>query len=239
MKPHVLCHMMISIDGRVRTEGWAIDDPSSIFETIHDEIAGDAWLVGRVTIERDFDGEGEWEKGLATGPVERTDWFEGKGAKSYAVAVDRSGRIAWKSGAIDGEPVIAILSRQVSDDYLAFLQKTGVSYVFGGDDEIDFAAVLETLNRELGIERLLVEGGGGVNGSLMNAGLVDELSVAVVPVTDGRAKAPSLFDVSGAWAGSRPLELQSVTQRDKGVVWLRYKVLNDRLKAPGPDTPLE
>jgi len=226
MKPHVLCLMMTSIDGRVRTQGWAIDAPSEIFEAAHDELAPDAWLVGRVTMEEDFDAGGEWERGLAKGPIERTDWFARRDAKGYAIAVDRSGKLNWKRGEIDGEHFVAILGTGVSDDYLAFLRKVGVSYVFGGEGEIDFARVFDVLARELKIERLAVEGGGGVNGSVMNAGLVDELLVFVLPLTDGRPDAPSLFDVRPEWNGSRKLDLQSCRTQDGGIVRLHYRVLN-------------
>jgi hypothetical protein len=41
-----------------------------------------------------------------------------------------------------------------------------------GGDELGLA--LEILNRELGLERLLLDGGGGSNGALLRAGLIDE-----------------------------------------------------------------
>ena len=226
-KPHVLCLMMTSIDGRVLTQDWAIDAPSKIFEDAHDALDGDAWLVGRVTLEEDFDAAGDWERGLATGPIERTDWFAQRDAKGYAVAIDRSGKLNWKSDAIDGEHYVAVISRGVSDDYLAFLRKVGVSYVFGGDDEINFPHVLDVLGRELAIKRLLLEGGGGVNGSVLNAGLVDELLIFVLPLTDGRPDAPSLFDIQGEWRGSRRLELLGNETVKDGIVKLHYRVVND------------
>ena len=51
-----------------------------------------------------------------------------------------------------------------------------------------------SLNRELGIKRLLLEGGGKANGSFLRAGLVDELSLAIVPAVDGAKGAPHVFD---------------------------------------------
>ncbi len=226
MKPHVLCLMMTSIDGRVLTQGWAIDAPSDIFESAHEELKGDAWLVGRVTMEEDFDAAGEWERGLATGAIERTNWYAKPDAGAFAIAVDRHGKLNWKSDAIDGEHFVAILGDEVSDDYLAFLRKRGVSYVFGGRGGIDFPAVFETLGRDLGIRRLLLEGGGGVNGSVLNAGLVDELVVFVLPLTDGRPDAPSLFDIRPEWRGSRKLDLTSCEAGEDGIVKLRYRVHN-------------
>jgi riboflavin biosynthesis pyrimidine reductase len=37
-------------------------------------------------------------------------------------------------------------------------------------------SALEILNRQLGVKRLLLEGGGGANGAFLRAGLVDEIS---------------------------------------------------------------
>jgi RibD C-terminal domain len=44
---------------------------------------------------------------------------------------------------------------------------------------------LEILNRELGIERLLLEGAGGSNGAFLQVGLIDEISLAICPAVDG------------------------------------------------------
>ncbi|MBB3949297.1 dihydrofolate reductase family protein [Aureimonas jatrophae] len=226
MRPHTLCLMMTSIDGRVLTEGWAIDAPSEIFERAHDELGGDAWIVGRVTMEEDFDAAGDWERGLADGPIERADWFANREAGKFAIALDPHGRLNWKRDNIDGEHFVAIVGDEVSDDYLAFLRHRGVSYILGGRDGIDFSRVLDTLGRELGIRRLLVEGGGGLNGAILNAGLLDELLVFLLPLTDARPDAPSLFDAAGEWHGSRKLELLSHELRDGGILKLHYRVIN-------------
>ncbi len=53
------------------------------------------------------------------------------------------------------------------------------------DDEMDVGAMLETLGRELGIRRLLLEGGGRTNGQFFRAELVDEVSLLVAPAIDG------------------------------------------------------
>ncbi len=53
-----------------------------------------------------------------------------------------------------------LLTEQVSDAHLAGLRQDRVSYIFAGERELDLALALDILNRELGIERLLLEGGG-------------------------------------------------------------------------------
>ena len=53
-----------------------------------------------------------------------------------------------------------MLTERVSDAHLAGLRQDGVSYFFAGEHELDLGSALEILNRELGLERLLLEGGG-------------------------------------------------------------------------------
>jgi riboflavin biosynthesis pyrimidine reductase len=77
-----------------------------------------------------------------------------------------------------------VLTEQVSDAHLAGLRQDQVSYIFGGERELDLGLALEILNRELGIERLLLEGGGGSNGTFLRAGLIDEISLAICPAVD-------------------------------------------------------
>jgi riboflavin biosynthesis pyrimidine reductase len=60
---------------------------------------------------------------------------------------------------------------------------------------------LEILNRELGLERLLLEGGGGSNGAFRRAGLIDEISLTICLAVDGAKGAPSIFDSSDTDAG--------------------------------------
>ena len=55
MKPHVICHMMVSLDGRIHPSRWTASpdgnrqDWTKVYEDVHGTLAGDAWLVGRVT----------------------------------------------------------------------------------------------------------------------------------------------------------------------------------------------
>src|SRR5262249_7014126 len=119
------------------------------------------------------------------------------------------------------------LTESVPDSHLAGLRGDGVSYVFAGKTAIDLAAALEILNRELGIERLFLEGGGGANGALLRAGLVDEISLVVCPVVDGSAGAPALFASSGVDLGPAPIERMTLASHevlDGGAVWLRYRL---------------
>jgi riboflavin biosynthesis pyrimidine reductase len=83
------------------------------------------------------------------------------------------------------------------------LRGEGVSYIFAGKSELDLAVALDVLNRELGVKRLLLEGGGGANGAFLRAGLVDEPNLILCPAVDGAKGAPSVFDSTDAEADCR------------------------------------
>ena len=77
--------------------------------------------------------------------------------------------------------------------------------------------------------RVRLDGGGGNNGSFLAAGLIDELSLVLMPVADGSVGTPTVFDVP---EGALPrvvtkLELQSVKRLEGGALWLRYRVARE------------
>ena len=231
MKPYTVCHMVASVDGRILHSRWRPQtrEGGDLFEHLHVKLGGDAWLVGRVT------GQ-EFAKAKAYDPhtdraYAREPWLARRDAEAYGVVLDAQGKIAWGRSDIGGDPIVVILTEQVSDAHLAGLRKDGVSYFFAGKRELDLAAALEFLNRELGVKRLLIEGGGGNNGAFLRAGLIDEISLAVCPVVDGAKGAPSVFDSTerdaGLGAPVAAMTLESCEVLAGGAVWLRYRLRND------------
>ncbi len=235
MKPYVICLMAASVDGRILPSRWRPKGGAgNAFERVHDELAGDAWLVGRVT------GQ-EFAKGqpypASTETFPREPWFSRRDAKAYGIVLDAHGKIAWGRADIGDDPIVVVLSEQVSDAHLAGLRGEGVSYIFAGQSELDLALTLDILNGELGVKRLLLEGGGGANGAFLRAGLVDELNLIICPTVDGSKGAPSIFDSSEAEAHQRApvsgMALESSQVMEGGSVLLRY-----RLQNASSDTPV-
>lgn len=222
MKPYIVAHMMSSLDGRSLTDGWHLDYASDLYENTAATFEADGWICGRVTMQEISHGE-DYPKGLAKGALPRTDHFVEREADQYAISIDPQGRVAWKSNTALKSHVIEVLTEQVADDFLAYLQSIGVSYVFGGKTEIDLDKVVQTLARELGVRKLIVEGGSHVSGAFVNAGLVDEVSVLILPLVDGRSEHPSSFEVPmQKWQAPAYLKLASVEKKEHDCVWLRY-----------------
>jgi riboflavin biosynthesis pyrimidine reductase len=146
------------------------------------------------------------------------------------VVLDPQGKIGWGRSDIGGDPIVVVLSQTVADTHLAGLRSEGVSYIFGGKSELDLTITLDILNRELGVKRLLLEGGGGANGAFLRAGLVDELLLILCPALDGAKGAPSVFDSTETEAGQRApvtaMTLESSQTMEGGAMLLRYRIQN-------------
>src|SRR5262249_36340933 len=163
VKPYVICHMVASLDGRTLIDRWRPLDATrrAQFAELHERLAVDAWLVGRVTGAEYARCDSYPELAGETYP--REPWFVRRGGAAYGVVLDAQGKIAWGRGYIEGDPIVVVLSEHVADSHLAGLRRDGVSYIFAGKHQLDLAVALETLNRELRIKRVELNGGGITN----------------------------------------------------------------------------
>lgn len=229
MKPHIICHMITSLDGGLHPSRWTASPDgnragwSTAYETIHKTMNADGWLVGRVTM-------AEISKAGAHPPagpfdVNRSLHVANRDAKSFAIAVDQHGKLHFNGGDLDGDHFIVLLGKDVSDQHLAELVADGVSYIVSDGQEMDLSSLLETLGREFNIRRLLLEGGAGVNGSFFAAGLVDELSLLVAPAIDARKGSDRFIEYGqDGLAGKCELSLLSCDKLDDGLLHLKYTV---------------
>lgn len=220
--PYVICHMIPSVDGRIVTARWPLPDAAyGCYERAAGALKGDAWIIGRVSMEP-YAGKGRVPRSAATVPP--GDYIAPHKAKGFAIALDPSGKLAFRKADIDGEHVISVLTGRASEEHKAYLRGIGASYLIGGREIIDLRAILRRLRSRFGIKRLLLEGGGKINGAFLKAGLINELSLLVAPVADGANGAPTLFDAGEERRAPRRLKLLSCEPLAGGVVWLRYKV---------------
>ena len=200
-----------------------------MYERLHNELGCDAWLVGRLT-GQEFALLDIPYPPATDASFGRKSWFARENSDVWAVVLDAHGKIAWGRRDVGGDPLLVVLTKAVSDSHLTGLRQDGVSYIFAVEREIDLAAALETLNREVGINRVLLEGGGTANGALLQAGLVDELSLVIAPSVEGVPGEPAVFDIHdtpGA-LNAMGMVLESCQVSEGGLVWLRYRFSWDR-----------
>ncbi len=228
MNPYVICHMCTSIDGKIIGERWGKlpggVDSGKLFETTANTFGIKAWLVGTTTM-REFSSR-DFALKTAAEQVERVDYVADPKAKSFGIGADVKGVLRFKRGDINGDHAVVLISELVSNDYLAHLRAAGVSYLFCGRDHLDLRKAVRKLGSVLGIRKLLLEGGGIFNGSMLEKGLIDEISQVIVPVVDGGSNIASLFEIRGPAPRKAAASLRLIKQQKLagGIQWHRYRV---------------
>ena len=168
-------------------------------------------------------------------------------ADGYAIGVDTSGTLLWGDDTTKqfGRPLLMILSEWTSQEYLDYLKNKQISYItIGRDTEIeevdmpsdfkgyrspaiDLKTAMEILRKEFGIERLAVVGGGYINGSMLDLGLIDEVSMMYGYGIDGREGMAAAFDGRPKKRKPVRLKFKSVEEQD-GIVRMMYQVENNK-----------
>lgn len=221
-RPNIICHMATSLDGRLLPERWPISDQEvlEVYDSSAARLDAGGWIVGRETMQH-YVTAGEPSFGKAGGP--RTDIVVQGSTCPIAVCFDRKGRLQPEAGEIDGDHLVLVVSEGVSFEHVEKLVARGVSVFFAGPNGEDIAGALDRIGSAFGADRLLLEGGGRINGAFLAAGLVDETSTLVFPIVDGKHGIPAIFDHSETGPATA-LTLLSTETLAGGTVWLRHRI---------------
>lgn len=221
MLPRVILHNAVSADGRI--DGF-VPDIGQFYE-----LAGgfkeDATLVGAETILNPPEPI----------PPEDDHAFEPpqidpKDPRPLLAVPDSRGRVRhWHF--LRAQPywraMVALCSKTTPKEYFDYLRKRHVEWIVAGDDHVDMPAALEELNARYGTKVVRVDSGGTLNGVLLRAGLVHEISILIHPTLVGGTTPKSLFrgpDLASP-DSAIPLKLIHAEEFESGAVWLRYEVL--------------
>lgn len=228
MKPYVICHMLGSVDGRIKQDIWGFKDHHKYFEETAEKIQADAWLVGRVTMQ-EFSSKNTPTINEGKVDIPKEDFVGEHSAKTYAVVIDPSGKCFWDNNMVSTEHVIEVLTEKVSGGYLEHLRSKNVSYIFGGKEQLDLELVLQKLYSLFDIKTVRIDGGGHVNGSFLEAKLIDEFSLVLAPVADGTIGAPTVFEAAKGYKNRKATQfkIKSVERIYDDFLWIRYQVLKE------------
>lgn len=233
-RPYVTCHVLSSLDGKINGSFMATEATGllgSEYGKIRTEMNADAWLYGTTTVKEFLN----FQKPVLdqNACVAEGDFVAGDETKPYFVALDVKGEHGWQSGrfAYKGRMeahVIEILTETTSLSYRAYLRERGVSYILAGKTALDCEIAMEKLHRLFHIEKLLICGGGVADWTFLQAGMVDELSLVLSPVTDGSSGNASVFARISDLSTGEPVEfdLKSVKQVGSGGLHLNYLAKN-------------
>uniref|UniRef100_I5AX83 Pyrimidine reductase, riboflavin biosynthesis n=1 Tax=Eubacterium cellulosolvens (strain ATCC 43171 / JCM 9499 / 6) TaxID=633697 RepID=I5AX83_EUBC6 len=223
-KPYIICHMMMAADGRIdcsMTE--KINGVDEYYLTLN-ALNTPSTVSGRVTAQLEMAQGGSFS--LSDGfPYGKEDFRKNADAKGYEIIVDTKGTLLWDDGDTD-KPYLIIMSEDVSEKYLDYLNSKKISWITCGKAHIDLRRASEILAENFRIERMAIVGGGHINGSFLDEGLVDEVSLLIGPAIDGREGMTAVFD--GRRKDREPIHmlLKDIQKFEDGAVWLRYEVKN-------------
>lgn len=120
--------------------------------------------------------------------------------------------------------IVIFTTQGTSKKQLEFLRARGVEVYLHDTLRVDLPKALSRL-KEIGINRLMVEGGATLNFELLRLGLVDELTAYVAPLVFGGESAPTLAAGPGlVRSAAIPLKLVDAQAWDDGGVLLKYKI---------------
>jgi hypothetical protein len=87
-----------TVDGRIIGENWGenLNKYGSLYEECHNSFESQAWMVGRVTMEKDFTEGKEPELVKASKSIKREAFIGDQEATSFAIAVDAHGKLGWE-----------------------------------------------------------------------------------------------------------------------------------------------
>lgn len=227
-KPYIICHMVMSIDGKVTGDFLKRNnhlESSEYYYQINREYQADAYMCGRVTMEESFTNK--YYPNLNDYPIidNYDDYIYSLDTTLYAVSLDPHGRLGWKTNRVidvdhdpgyDNAGIIEVLTHQVDKRYLGYLQSKNISYIFVGDTKVDLNILLDKLYKYFNIKKILLEGGSIINGSFMEENLIDELSLVIDPVIGGNNDKP-LFSKTQIVE----YELKEIKKYNH-IIWLNY-----------------
>ena len=222
MLPRVILHNGASVDGRV--DGFQGD--IGLFYQVAGAFGAGAMLAGSDTMLAAYASAPPDDAELETAPAEA----DGGQAGGLLVVPDSRGRIGnWPQ--IRREPwwrdVVVLCARATPQTYVATLEELGIDYIVAGEERVDLRAALEALHARYGVEVVQVDSGGTLNGALLRAGLVDEVSLLISPTLAGGTSPNSIYrapDLAGP-EGIVPLRLLHLERLAGDVVWLRYELV--------------
>ncbi|MFN2292451.1 MAG: RibD family protein [Anaerolineae bacterium] len=230
MLPRVILHNGVSLDGRVDGYQGGIGQ----FYQVASAFQADAMLSGSDTLliayasaaSPDEQAEESQAESRAVPGADQA----GNDSRALLVVPDSRGRIHnWPQ--IRREPywrdVVVLCSEATPQDYVKGLWQMGVDTIIAGEDHVGLGAALEALNARHGIQTVQVDSGGTLNGVLLRAGLVDEISLLISPTLAGGMSPRSIYrapDLTSAEDIIR-LRLFHLEQLEDGIVWLRYEVV--------------
>jgi 2,5-diamino-6-(ribosylamino)-4(3H)-pyrimidinone 5'-phosphate reductase len=144
------------------------------------------------------------------------------------IIIDSKARIPLNSRIIESsnkiQTIIAV-THDASSRKIKELQKKGAQVLVYGNGKVNLRNLFKQLEK-MGLKKIIVEGGGEINWSVLKLGLVDELVVTISPVVIGGRDAITLVEGKGFTniSDGIKMELSNKIIQNKNEIVLFYKL---------------
>jgi 2,5-diamino-6-(ribosylamino)-4(3H)-pyrimidinone 5'-phosphate reductase len=218
-RPFVFINSAMSADGKISTierKQVRISGTDDLKRVDQLKASADAVMVGVGTVLADNP-----KLTIKSEELKQTRLSQGKPKDPIRVVVDSNARTPPNAAILGSNTILASSKNAPRDKLRDLAEKSEVLIV--GENTVDLIKLLWRL-KERGIERLMVEGGGTLNFSLLKLGLVDEICTYIGNMVIGGVTAPTLADGEGFVDDFIKLELRETSKLGTGVL-LSWKVL--------------
>jgi 2,5-diamino-6-(ribosylamino)-4(3H)-pyrimidinone 5'-phosphate reductase len=144
------------------------------------------------------------------------------------IVIDSTGKIPLDSRILltaSRIKTIVAVTKLAHIDTLRKIKKTGAIVIVSGRQTVNLKKVFSII-KQMGIRKILVEGGGEINWSLLRLGIVNELIVTIAPKIVGGRQATTLVEGQGYRRISQgiKLHLKQAQIQNNGELVLHYKL---------------
>ena len=144
------------------------------------------------------------------------------------IVIDSTGKIPLDSRILltaSRIKTIVAVTKLAHIDTLRKIKKTGAIVIVSGRQTVNLKKVFSII-KQMGIRKILVEGGGEINWSLLRLGIVNELIVTIAPMIVGGRQATTLVEGQGYRRISQgiKLHLKQAQLQNNGELVLHYKL---------------
>jgi 2,5-diamino-6-(ribosylamino)-4(3H)-pyrimidinone 5'-phosphate reductase len=150
------------------------------------------------------------------------------GTTPVRIIVDSIGRIPLDSKILKSASkinTIVAVTKRAPDERIDKIKSAGAIVIVAGTKTVDLKELFFIL-KKMGFNKILVEGGGELNWSILQLGIVNELMVTVAPRIVGGRTATTLVEGDGydRISDGIKMELIKMSRQNNGEVVLYYKL---------------
>ncbi|HEX5920510.1 MAG TPA: 2,5-diamino-6-(ribosylamino)-4(3H)-pyrimidinone 5'-phosphate reductase [Nitrososphaeraceae archaeon] len=214
---YVILNAAMSIDGKIssRSNDSSFSSKMDLVRVHKLRASVDGIVIGISTV-------------LEDNPMLNVRYFSTRTKNPARIIIDSKARIPLNTriirSSMEIQTIIAATDK-ASSKKIKELEKAGARVLFSGKGKVDIKNLFEVLE-SLDIKKILVEGGGEINWSVLKFGLADELIVTISPVVIGGRNAKTLVEGEGIAniTNGIKMKLSKTVIQNKNEIVLYYKL---------------